>query len=442
MISVAILSLVLYFVVRLIAEDAAETTQDSILGASAASIIDEVHVKADRISIDIPYSSLSMLGSISNERVFYRITVDGKTLTGYDDLPMAIDPRGVTTSVFWTEEFRDSVIRLSMQTRSVFYSGNNHTVAVIVGQTRTGKSLITSRIANIAAAFGIGFFVVAGALSWIAASSALRPMKRVEISVQRRGPQDMRPIRTEAPEEVVPLLEALNSFIDRLRGALSRTEDFITEAAHRVRTPLAIVRANAEIALRSTKDSEQRKAMRAMIRAVDESSRSASQLLEHAMVSIRSDQVEFEPLDFSEIVSQVVTDLTPTSDLRDIAVNWQNETHPSINGDKILLIGAVRNLLDNAIKYSARESEINIDLFQDENECWVRICDTGRGLGAEGENSLKKRFKRGDNASDVIGSGLGLTIAEDVAQVHQGSLTLQQNRGQGTCVFFTLPLLH
>lgn len=441
LLAVAILSLVLYFTVRVIAERAAETTQDNILGASVVSIIDEVRVVNDEISINIPYSSLSMLGSVTDDRVFYRISVDGQTLTGYDDLPGPESTISDTSPVYWTEDFRGSQIRLSTQIRPIFFAKETHLVAVTVAQTRDGQALITSRIANTAATFGLGFFVIASGLSWIAVSSALRPLRRAEQSVQRRGPQDLRPMTTEAPREIVPLLLALNSFMDRLRLALGRTEDFITEAAHRVRTPLATVRANAEIALRSTKDKDQRKALRAMIRAVDESSRSASQLLDHAMVSFRSDQIAYEPLDLAEVISQVVTDLSPTSELRDISINWQVTSRPMISGDKILLIGAIRNLLDNAIKYSPRESEIDVTLDQVGDTCTVRICDVGRGLGSDTEETLKKRFKRGGNAVDIVGSGLGLTIADEVARVHGGTLSLKPNQGKGTCVSFNLPRL-
>lgn len=282
--------------------------------------------------------------------------------------------------------------------------------------------------------------MLAGALSWGATSNALRPLARLAQSVQRRGPQDLRPITTKAPREIVPLLLALNSFMDRLRIALSRTEDFITEAAHRVRTPLATVRANAEIALHGTKDKTQRKALQAMIRAVDESSRSASQLLDHAMVSFRSDQVAFEAQNLAALVTQVVDDLTPTSTLRDITIVWQPDGPLQIHGDKILLIGALRNLLDNAIKYSPRDSQIDITLVRDDMFGCVQISDQGRGLGNETESTLKKRFVRGHNADDVVGSGLGLTIADDVVRAHSGTLSLKQNKGPGTCVSFCLPL--
>lgn len=438
-VSVAILALVLYFTVRVIAEGAAETTQDNILGASVSSIIDEVRVERDDIAVDIPYSSLSMLGSISDDRVFYRISVDGETLTGYDDLPARHSIVPNDRPVYWTEHYRKNEIRLSTQVRQLFYQGRTHLIAVTVAQTRNGQALITSRIANTAAAFGLGFFVLASTLSWIAASNALRPLNRIRQSLQRRGPQDLRPMATEAPREIVPLLGALNSFMDRLRNALNRTEDFITEAAHRVRTPLATVRANAEIALRGATDEGQRKALRAMIRAVDESSRTASQLLDHAMVSFRSDQIPFERLNFATIVSQVVTDLSPTSDLRDIKINLGGKSKAMINGDKIMLVGAVRNLLDNAIKYSPRDSDIVIKVFEESTEVAVQICDSGRGFGTESLQSMKKRFRRGKNAADVVGSGLGLTIADEVARVHKGFLTMSSNKEQGTCVSLYLP---
>ena len=439
---VAILALALNYFVRHIAEGAAETTQDNILGASVISIIDEVQVEKEGIAIDIPYSSLSMLGSISDDRVFYRISLDGKTLTGYNDLPAHPDAKVEIYPAYWTTNFRNSEIRLATSNRPFFYGGKNHIVTVTIAQTRNGHALIISQIANAAAALGLGFFVLAGALSWVTASNALRPVARLAQSVRRRGPQDLRPITTDAPREIVPLLLALNSFMDRLRNALGRTEDFITEAAHRVRTPLATVRINAEIALHGTKDKNQRKALRAMIRAVDESSRSASQLLDHAMVSFRSDQVAFETLDFVALISQVVVDLTPTSSLRDITINWRPDSPQNVRGDKILLIGAIRNLLDNAIKYSPRDSKIEITLEQASGLCCVSISDQGRGLGNATQEALKKRFFRGSNVDDVVGSGLGLTIADEVACAHGGALSLNKNKGQGTCVSFCLPQLY
>ncbi len=440
MASVAVLAVLLNFTVRYIAEQAAESTQDNILGASVISIIDEVQVENGDIVVDIPYSSLSMLGTISDDQVFYRIDLDGALLTGYEDLARPPSPRGDSAPQYWTDDFRGQEIRLASSQRQFFYGGQNHSLAVTVAQTRNGQAAIVAQIANTAGALGLGFFLLAGALSWAAASTALRPLRRLEQSVRRRGPHDLRPIQAPAPREVVPLLLALNNFMERLRRAHARTEDFIAEAAHRIRTPLATVRTNAEIALHKAEDRAQRTALRAMIRAVDDSSRSANQLLEHAMVSFRAERIALAPVRLADLVSQVVNDLSPTCALRDIAIRWHPDIQPTIQGDKILLIGALRNLLDNAIKYSPDESEITITLRRADGQSCVTICDQGRGLGGEGGALLKKRFQRGANAADVVGSGLGLTIADEVAQIHGGSLTLNDNQeGAGTCVCLCLP---
>ena len=137
-----------------------------------------------------------------------------------------------------------------------------------------------------AAALSLAFFLVAVGLSIFAARASLRPLNAFAQAVSRRGPSDLRPLRRDAPPELAPLRGALNRLMDRLGQSIRRSEDFIAEAAHRVRTPLATVRAQAEIALRSAESEESRQRLRRIIRAVDESSRSAGQLLDHATVAL------------------------------------------------------------------------------------------------------------------------------------------------------------
>ncbi|MEP5762669.1 MAG: ATP-binding protein, partial [Litoreibacter sp.] len=269
--------------------------------------------------------------------------------------------------------------------------------------------------------------------------SALSPLENLASAVSRRGPNDLRRITHETPQELTPLVDGLNSFMSRLRAALTRSEDLIAEAAHRVRTPLATVRTQAEVIHRQMERAENRKALRDMIRAVDESSRSAGQLLDHAMVTFRSDQLETQRINPSELLKDVVDRLTPTAELKDIAVLLVlPQIQISVSGDPILLQNAVRNILDNAIKYSPAETEITVEL-KPGNPCAISIQDQGRGFGGAQTGTLTKRFSRGANVGDVVGSGLGLTIAYDVAQAHNGRLEIASNEGDGACVTLILP---
>ncbi len=437
---IAILSLLLYFSVRTIAGGAAETTQDNILSASATSIVEALHAEQDDILLDIPYAALSMLGANSEERVFYRILTAANTITGYDDLPAPETFPAPDQPVFYNSEYRGSAVRIVAMTRVITVMDTPTEVLALVAQTRLGQDAITARIANTAAALGVGFFLIAGILGALTVESALRPIENIAQAVQRRGPHDLRPMLKPAPSELAPLLASLNSFMERLRTALLRTEDFIAEAAHRVRTPLATVRAQTEIALRRAKTPEDRKALRAVIRAVDESARSAGQLLDHASVTLRADKMERVEVDLSALVKDLVHGLAPTADIRDIRIIL----HPAEGkfttiGDPVLLMGALRNILDNAIKYSPDESEISVALTGEDEHCCITICDHGRGLDDAEQKTLTRRFERGSNVADVVGSGLGLTIVSEVVAAHGGSFRLTPNQERGTCAKVCLP---
>lgn len=434
----ALLSVAFFLSLRAVAERAATDTQDNILAASATSIADAVYSESGAVKLDLPYSALSMLGTISEDRVFYRVIVDGATLTGYDDLPI---PEGRSRDAQFTSySYRGDQLRAVAVTRTLSAGNQARRVLVVVAQTRRGLEAISNTITTTATGIGVLFFLVATSLSVFAANAALSPLENLASAVARRGPNDLRRITHETPQELTPLVDGLNSFISRLRAALGRSEDLITEAAHRVRTPLATVRTQAEVIHRQMERPENRKALRDMIRAVDESSRSAGQLLDHAMVTLRTDQLETQAIDPADLLRDAVERLHPTAELKDITISLTlPKDKLSVTGDAILLQNAVRNILDNAVKYSPAETDITVTLSPGD-PCTICVRDQGRGFGETHMDTLKKRFSRGANVGDVVGSGLGLTIADDVAQAHGGRLEIASNEGVGACVTLVLPL--
>ena len=436
-----LLSLLLFLIVRGVADRAASDTQDNILAASAISIADALYSEGGQVQLELPYSALSMLGTISEDRVFYRVNVDGTTLTGYDDLVVSARSDVSTQAEFSTFSYRGEPVRAVSVTRSVGSQSQRTLVQVVVAQTRLSLAQISYRITLWAVAIGVAFFLVATGLSLWAAHNALAPLNRVASAVTRRGPNDLRPVRAEAPAELAPLVSALNSFIVRLSASLARSEDFIAEAAHRVRTPLATVRTQAEVIHRSLQHSKNKSALREMIRAIDESSRSAGQLLDHAMVNFRADQFQAVDIDLRELVAETVERLSPTAELKDIAISVSDTGEDfAFSADPILLQNALRNVLDNAIKYSPPDSDILLKLFHDSNFHVISFHDQGRGFeGLNLENHFE-RFKRGSNVGDIVGSGLGLTIVNEVARAHGGHVKITSNKGEGACVSLFLPL--
>ena len=426
----AVLAVLLYFVVRSYAVQIAQQGQDSILRASVTSILDAAVLRDGQLEVDFPYASLAMLGTDSDDRVFYAIYQDDVLVSGYDGLPVAASDSGMVTVTFDGVE-----VRTTTASRLLVGAQSRTRVTVTVAQTQDLLAVTLSAISRNIALFGAGFFVLVMLLAVLATSSAIGPLARLTTSVARRGPHDLRPVVSPVPSEMVPLVSSLNTLMARLGQSLNRSEDFIAEAAHRVRTPLATVRSHAETTLQRVDREENRQALRSMIRAIDESSRAAGQLLDHAMITFRADHLDQQDIPLAALVEDLIMRLGPVADMRDVEFRTALDPDVTLKGDPILLHNALRNVVDNALKYAPRESVIEIDVTA--NPPCVVIRDHGPGFPVDQISNLSDRFTRGRNAEGIIGSGLGLTIAQEVATAHGGQMTLGTHSKGGACVTFS-----
>ena len=179
-----------------------------------------------------------------------------------------------------------------------------------------------------------------------------------------------------------------------------------------------------------------------MIRAIDESSRAAGQLLDHAMVTFRTDSLERKAVDLDTLARDLVDRLRPVADLKDIDLQYRCAGVAPLLGDAILIQNAVRNILDNAIKYGPSETDVLIHVYQGPLDVIISVTDEAGGFPAgEDTAALTQRFVRGSNAAGTIGSGLGLTIAREVAEAHGGKLIIEpSSTGAGACVSLSFPL--
>ena len=437
LVSAACIAILLFVVVQSVAEQIAQESQDNILAASAISILDSARVVEGEISIDLPYASLSMLDSVTDERAFYAIRLNDEFLSGYSDLPRITPPSDITA--FQSTTYLDEDIRIASTWRSFSAQDGQAYLEISVAQTLTGLNQSIARISRISLAVGFGFFLLSMVIAMVIAQTTIRPLHRLTGSVSRRGPSDLRPLAAPVPTEMAPLVSSLNSLMTRLQKSLSRSEDFIAEAAHRVRTPMAIVRTQAEVTLRRVEKEENRQAVREMIRAVDESSRTAGQLLDHAMVSVRTDNLARESIQLDELIVDIANRLHPISELRDLEIVAKKLESTKIQGDPILVQNAIQNVLDNAVKYTDADTEITVQLDHSEGFAHIHVRDEGSGFDATEIDRLLQRFERGRNADRIVGSGLGLTIVDDIMRAHRGHITLTNNSGVGACVTLSFP---
>jgi len=428
----ALLAVLVFFTVRNYAVQVAQSGQDNILVASVTSMLDAAAIRDGTVEVDIPYAAFSMLSTAADDRVFYAIFQDGTFLSGYDDLPYTSGPLA-DGGAFQTKQLRGAVVRQVSASRTLIGANDRVEIQIALAQTQDSLSKTLDQISLNAALFGLGFFALAAALSYWATSSTIGQLNKLTSSVTRRGPQDLRPFKEPMPREMLPLVTSLNSLMGRLDHSLNQSEDFIAEAAHRVRTPLATVRSYAEATLQRVDKEENREAMRSMVRAIDESSRAAGQLLDHAMITFRADHLEREDIDLADLVRDLVLRMTPIADMKDLSLTTHGAASVPYAGDQILLQSAVRNLIDNAMKYGPADSTVEVTVTADPQPM-ITVRDHGPGFPVAEIGTLTTRFQRGQNAEDTIGSGLGLTIVQDVARAHGGEIQLSNQPGGGACV--------
>lgn len=262
---------------------------------------------------------------------------------------------------------------------------------------------------------------------WFTVGSGLRPLKQVAVKVERRDPNSLVPISPEAvPREVVPMVESLNRLFSRVQSALDNERQFTADAAHELRTPLAGLKAVAQAKQLSDPDGEHHVFLEQIIKGVDRASHLLEQLLTLArMESQNMTMQNLQQVDLPGQVLEVVSEIGQLALDRDIDLSYEGEeSGVMVKGNGPALQIMIRNLIDNAIRYTPTGGRIRIAIVEESNEIKLLIEDTGPGIPAEQMNQVFQRFKRGENLL-VEGSGLGLSIVRRIIELHQGRINME-----------------
>ncbi|MDQ2103882.1 sensor histidine kinase [Azospirillum isscasi] len=436
----AVLTAGLFLFVSAYAQRAADAAFDRLLLASALSISDTIRVEDGRFSIDLPYSSLGILAQARRDRVFYRITApDGELVTGYHDLPVTAAKAagasgGDSATRFENAIFRGMPVRVAILKRFAAQPDLSGWVTIAVAQTREERGALARDI--LANAFlPIAFTVVAaGGLIWFGVRQALAPLGSLERMIRDRQPHDFSPIAMPPPQEVSQLVQAINQLMARLQSNLDTMQTFLADAAHQIRTPLASLRLQAELAIDEDDPEALHRIAQRVHRNAVEASQLTSQLLNHAMVIHRSEALKPEDVDLGALLEQVFQRARAVAGDTAIRLDIDRAAEPAtVPGDAISLREALTNLLDNAVKYAGPSGPIDLSLapLPDGRGLRVEIADRGPGVPDAEKRCVLERFGRGSSAAGVAGSGLGLAIVTSVVEAHGADFGLLDRPGGG-----------
>ena len=244
----------------------------------------------------------------------------------------------------------------------------------------------------------------------------LRPLKRVTRDLQQRAADEAQPISTEkVPAEVLPLLQSLNALFARTQEMLVRERRFTSDAAHELRSPLAALRVQTEVVQLAGDDQPMRdNAVNNLTTSIDRATRLVDQLLTLSRLESFSSLDHLSPVDWPALVTQALIEQDGAAHRKGIELVLEQEgTPPPRQGEPLLLSLLLRNLLDNAIRYSPAGSQVRLTL----NQAGLEIHDGGPGMTDEHLQRLGERFYR-PPGQDQIGSGLGISIVLRIAQLH------------------------
>lgn len=257
-----------------------------------------------------------------------------------------------------------------------------------------------------------------------------KPLQRLASSIGQRSPDRLDPIvATDVPNEIRPIIEQTNRLLQRVSDSIEQERRFTADAAHEIRTPLAVIRTYAQVAAAATEANERTKALNSVVQASDRATHLLAQLLTMARLDNDTLISNFVNCDLRKIAVDVIAEITPQALQKKVEVMLDEGQAAWVRGEPALLAVLLRNLIDNAIRYSPADTFVAVTIKRLDGKVRLTVSDQGPGIPEHERDRVLSRFTRlGGN--DAPGSGLGLSIALRIAQLHGATLVLQDGPGE------------
>ncbi|MEZ5741167.1 MAG: sensor histidine kinase N-terminal domain-containing protein [Burkholderiaceae bacterium] len=437
-----------------VARSLADAPYDQALRERAMLLAQQVQFFKTPSGIDaiVPGATHSLLNRDQRDLRYQVIDSRGRPIFGDSTLPppSLYDFPQLGVVQFRTVPFNNADLRVAYTHVPVRVEEDlNKPLLVQVAEDFDSRSRLASSIIK-----GVIFpqFIIlpiAAALVWFGLSRGLRPLRGLRNRIRARRPDDLSPIDTSnAPLEIVPLLEAFNHLLGQLQHNLATQRRFIADAAHQIKTPLAGIHMQAELALRADDPTERQRSLSLLARSSERASHLVNQLLALARAEAMGETTRFEQLDLNELARDALVELAPLALEAGLDIGFEGTDEPApVQGNRILLGELVLNLVTNAIRYTPTGGTVTVRVLNTLGLVTLEVEDNGPGIPASERESVFERFYRlrdrpASNEGEARGSGLGLAIVREIARLHRARITVADGatwpdwRGQGCGALF------
>ena len=319
--------------------------------------------------------------------------------------------------------------------------GNKGDVQVFVGeQVRSRQSILWAMMQSVLMPL-LAALPVLALLGWLAVRQSLTPLRTLSQALSRRQPQSVEPlVIADTPSEMAPVVTSLNSLLARIGQMMATERRFTADAAHELRTPIAAIRAQAQVALGAGDDAAQRdQALRHTLAGCDRATHLVAQLLTLSRLETAGNTHPGLRVDVCQIAQRIAADLAPAALARTQVLTLEASTPALIAADEALTAVLIRNLIDNALRYSPEGAQVNVDVHHTQTHVTLQVNDSGPGLPAADLARLGERFFRGLGTTQT-GSGLGWSIVRRIADVYRAQVQAGPSALGGLCVTVTWPI--
>ncbi|SFM05002.1 sensor histidine kinase [Rugamonas rubra] len=433
--------------------DAADMAYDRSLLASTRALAERVSVVNGKVVADVPYVALDSFETDTLGRIYYKVTgIRGETVSGYADLPPV--PANVPRSQaypalvrFYHASYHGQAIRIAALLQPVYDDSMRGIALIQVAETLDARRGLSNQILFDTLLWQAGLLVALALLVWFAVRLVLRPLMRLKLAVETRSLSDLSDVDPAlVHKEVRPLVAAMNGAMARLQSLIASQRRFIADASHQLRTPLTVLKTQAELALRECEreqhDPERLRAalgeiVRSIAATTDSTVNLANRLLTLARIEHGGEGTALAPVALRDTLRQVALEQAPAAVARNIDLSLEAELDGLVRGHALLLHELVANLLDNALRYTPPGGSVVLRVLAGAaadggpGRVLLEVEDSGHGIAAAEREKVFAPFYRAAATLERNpgGAGLGLAIVADIAALHGAAIVLADGAG-------------
>jgi two-component system sensor histidine kinase TctE len=409
--------------------DAADIAYDRSLLASTRALAERVSVRDGKVVADVPYVALDSFETDTLGRIYYRVVgLTGETVSGYDDLPPP--PPNVARSElypalvrFYHADYNGEPVRIAALLQPVYDDSMRGIALIQVGETLDARRALSRRILVNTLLRQALLVLAVATLVWFAVRLVLQPLMRLKQVVETREVSDLSDVdETLVHREVRPLVAAMNGTMARMQGLIASQRRFIADASHQLRTPLTVLKTQAELALRENDPAAMRAIVRSIAATTDSTVHLANRLLTLARIEHGSGSASLSPVSLAALAQQVGLELALPAVQKglDLALEADDGFDTTVLGQELLLHELLSNLADNAIHYTPAGGSVLLRVRRIGDEVLLEVQDSGPGIDDAEADKVFMPFYRAQAALEANpgGTGLGLAIVRDIAALH------------------------